>query len=48
MSELISTRDFANTITRVTDIPVRVNEVTVEQFWTPEYRASVFDEMWLK
>lgn len=41
-------RDFANTITRVTGIPVRVNEVTEEQFWTPEYRASVFDEMWLQ
>lgn len=47
-SELISTRGLANTITRVTGIPVRVDEVTEEQFWTPEYRASVFDEMWLQ
>ncbi|KAF8322574.1 NAD(P)-binding protein [Clavulina sp. PMI_390] len=47
VAEFLTPRQIAETIKRVTGVPVYVKELTVERFFEPSYRASVFDEMWL-
>ncbi|KAF8322568.1 NAD(P)-binding protein [Clavulina sp. PMI_390] len=46
MGEMLSQRDFATIITRVTGIPCGVKELTVDEFWSPAYKATLPEMLW--